>query len=158
MIDACSKRPDREAGGTVTLVATADLVVTAAETDTAVLAFNVITLEHAEGIADGIERAGVAAVLQISENTIRFHGGRIAPLLAACAQIAEHSSAPLSIHLDHFQDVALINEAIEAAADLGASFDHDRRRTPGIPRQRRADPHVHRARPRGGPVGGGRAR
>jgi fructose-bisphosphate aldolase, class II len=105
----------------VTLVATADLVTTAAETDTAVLAFNVITLEHAEGIADGIERAGTDAVLQISENTVRFHGGRIAPLLAACAHIATHATVPLSIHLDHFQDVALINDAIDTAADLGAS-------------------------------------
>jgi len=96
----------------VTLASTGDLVASAAETDTAVLALNVITLEHAEGIADGVERAGVAAVLQLSENTVRFHGGRIAPLLAACAQIAAHSSAPLSIHLDHFQDVTLINEAL----------------------------------------------
>jgi fructose-bisphosphate aldolase class II len=105
----------------VTLASTADLVASAAETDTAVLAFNVITLEHAEGIADGVERAGVTAVLQLSENTVGFHGGRIAPLLGACAQIATHSSAPLSIHLDHFQDVTLINEAIETAAELGAS-------------------------------------
>jgi fructose-bisphosphate aldolase class II len=101
----------------VTLAATADLVAS----DTAVLAFNVITLEHAEGIADGAEGAGAAAILQISENTVRFHGGRIAPLLAACAQIAAHSSVPLAIHLDHFQDVALINDAIETAADLGAT-------------------------------------
>ena len=105
----------------MTLASTADLVASAAATDSAVLAFNVITLEHAEGIADGVERAGVAAVFQISENTIRFHGGRMAPLLAACAQIATHSSVPLSIHLDHFQDVALINEAIEIAAELGAT-------------------------------------
>ena len=105
----------------MTLASTADLVASAAATDSAVLAFNVITLEHAEGIADGVERAGVAAVFQISENTIRFHGGRMAPLLAACAQIATHSSVPLSIHLDHFQDVALINEAIEIAVELGAT-------------------------------------
>ncbi|MCU1697126.1 MAG: fructose-bisphosphate aldolase [Mycobacterium sp.] len=105
----------------MSLATTGDLVASAAATCTAVLAFNVITLEHAEGIADGVERAGVAAVLQLSENTVRFHGGRIAPLLAACAQIAAHSSAPLSIHLDHFQDVTLIDEAIETAADLGAS-------------------------------------
>jgi fructose-bisphosphate aldolase class II len=109
------------AGGTVTLTATADLVASAAGTGTAVLAFNVITLEHAEAIADGTERAEADAVMQLSENTIRFHGGRIAPLLAACAQIATQSSAALSIHLDHFKDVALIDEAIETAAALGAT-------------------------------------
>jgi fructose-bisphosphate aldolase class II len=60
----------------VTLAATADLVASAASTGTAVLAFNVITIEHAEGVADGAERAGAATILQISENTVRFHGGR----------------------------------------------------------------------------------
>jgi fructose-bisphosphate aldolase class II len=105
----------------VSLATTGDLVASAASAGSAVLAFNVITIEHAEGVADGVERAGIAAVLQISENTVRFHGGRIAPLLSACGQIAIHSSAPLAIHLDHFQDVTLVDEAIETAAELGAT-------------------------------------
>lgn len=109
------------AGDSVTLAATADLVASAIAGDTAVLAFNVITVEHAEGIAEGAERAGVAALLQVSENTVLFHGGRIAPLVAACARIAAQSSEPLAIHLDHFRDVALIAEAIDAAGGLGVS-------------------------------------
>jgi fructose-bisphosphate aldolase class II len=60
----------------VSLATTGDLVASAASAGSAVLAFNVITIEHAEGVADGVELAGVAAVLQISENTVRFHGGR----------------------------------------------------------------------------------
>jgi fructose-bisphosphate aldolase class II len=105
----------------VTLAATADLVAAASSVGTAVLAFNVITIEHAEGIADGTERAGAAAIMQVSENTIRFHGGRMAPLLSACARIAALSSAELSLHLDHLQDVALVTEAIDIAAALGVS-------------------------------------
>ncbi|CAN3129485.1 class II fructose-bisphosphate aldolase [Mycobacterium sp. smrl_JER01] len=105
----------------MTVASTADLVAQAAADRTATLAFNVITLEHAEGVAEGVEQAAAAAVLQISENTVRFHGGRIAPLVTACAQIAAASSAPLAIHLDHFQDVALLHEAINTAAGLGAS-------------------------------------
>jgi fructose-bisphosphate aldolase class II len=105
----------------VTLAATADLVASATAQDTAVLAFNVITIEHAEGIADGVERAGVATLMQVSENTIRFHGGRIAPLVSACTRIAARSSASIGIHLDHFQDAALIAEAIDTAADLGVT-------------------------------------
>jgi fructose-bisphosphate aldolase, class II len=105
----------------VTLTATADLVATAAETRTAVLAFNAITLEHAEGIAEGAERAGVGLLMQVSENTVKFHGGRIAPLVSACAHIAKRSSAPLAVHLDHFQDDALIVDAITTAAGLGVS-------------------------------------
>ncbi len=105
----------------MTLAATADLVTAASAAGSAVLAFNVITIEHAEGIADGVERAGAAAVIQLSENTIRFHGGRMAPIVAACARIATQSSAELSIHLDHLQDVALLTEAVQSAADLGVT-------------------------------------
>jgi fructose-bisphosphate aldolase class II len=105
----------------VSLATTADLIVSAAAADTAVLAFNVITIEHAEGIASGVERAGAAAVLQVSENTVLFHGGRIAPLVSACAQIARRSSAQLAVHLDHFQDVTLIAEAIDTATELGVT-------------------------------------
>jgi fructose-bisphosphate aldolase class II len=105
----------------VTLVATSELVASAAAAGTAILAFNVITVEHVEGVADGVERTGSAALIQISENTIGFHGGRIAPLVSACAEIARHSSAPLAIHLDHLRDATLIAEAIEAAAGIGVS-------------------------------------
>lgn len=105
----------------MTLTATGDLVASAAASGTAVLAFNVITIEHAEGVADGVERAGAAALIQISENTVLFHGGRLAPLVSACALIAEHSSAPLAVHLDHFQDVSLIADAIGTAGASGAS-------------------------------------
>ena len=105
----------------MSLTTTANLLLTATAESTAILAFNVITVEHAEGIAEGAERAGVAALLQVSENTIHFHGGRIAPLVAACGRIAEQSSTALAIHLDHFQDVELITAAIDSATGLGVT-------------------------------------
>lgn len=105
----------------MTLATTADLVASATATGTAVLAFNAITLEHAEGIAEGVERAGAAALIQISENTIRFHGGRVAPLATACARIAQSSTAALAVHLDHLQQVPLIEEVISSAAELGVT-------------------------------------
>ncbi|MBI3212209.1 MAG: class II fructose-bisphosphate aldolase [Mycobacterium sp.] len=105
----------------MTLAATADLIAAAVAADTAVLAFNVISIEHAEGIAEGAERAGVAVIMQVSENTVAFHGGRIAPLVSACGLIAADSSAQLALHLDHFQDVALIDQAITSAGALGVT-------------------------------------
>ncbi len=105
----------------MTLASTSDLIAAAIENRCAVLAFNVITLEHAEGIAAGVERAGAAALIQISENTVRFHGGQLAPITAACAHIAAASGAPLAVHLDHIQDVALLDEAISAASGLGVT-------------------------------------
>jgi fructose-bisphosphate aldolase class II len=105
----------------VTLAATADLVASAVRRRAAVLAFNVITLEHAEGIAEGAERAGVPALLQVSENTVKFHGGRLGPIVAACAHVARTSAAELAVHLDHFHDDELIAEAIDTASELGVT-------------------------------------
>jgi fructose-bisphosphate aldolase class II len=93
------------------LVATADIVGRALREGTGVAAFNVITLEHAEAIAAGAEHAGRPAILQISENAVKFHRGRLAPLTAATAAVATESSATLALHLDHVEDVNLLHAA-----------------------------------------------
>lgn len=105
----------------MTLASTRDLVAASVREQRAVLAFNVITLEHAEGIVAGVERANAQALLQVSENAVRFHGGQLAPILAACARLAAASTAPIAIHLDHFQDLALTERALEQAVGLGVS-------------------------------------
>jgi fructose-bisphosphate aldolase, class II len=66
-----------------------------------VCAFNVITLEHAEAIVAGAARAGRPVILQISENAVRFHGGRLAPLAAAARIVAAESDVDAALHLDH---------------------------------------------------------
>ncbi|MFI1867344.1 class II fructose-bisphosphate aldolase [Streptomyces jumonjinensis] len=104
------------------LVSTAELVSTAAAEHRGVAAFNVITLEHAEAIAAGAEQAGTPAILQISENAVRFHGGGLSAIAAAAAAVARASSAPLALHLDHVVSTGLLY----AAADAGfgsAMFD-----------------------------------
>ncbi|TVL88984.1 class II fructose-bisphosphate aldolase [Streptomyces sp. SAJ15] len=95
----------------MTLVRTAELVRTAHARGHGVAAFNVITLEHAEAIAAGAEAAGVPAILQISENAVRFHGGRLAPVAAAATAVAHASKAPLALHLDHVESVELLRAA-----------------------------------------------
>ena len=56
------------------LVTTAELLHRAAENGSGVAAFNVITLEHAEGIVAGAQHAGTPVILQVSENSVAFHG------------------------------------------------------------------------------------
>jgi fructose-bisphosphate aldolase, class II len=75
-------------------------------------AFNVIELEHAEAIAAGAEAAGRPVVLQISENTVAFHG-TLAPLALACLRIAAESDVPVVVHLDHAVRRDLVTEAVE---------------------------------------------
>lgn len=98
-------------GRTVPLVSTGELVSGARAAGHGVAAFNVITLEHAEAVALGAERTGAPAILQISENAVKFHGGRLSAIAAATAAVARASSAPLSLHLDHVTDVELLRAA-----------------------------------------------
>ena len=73
-----------------------------------VAAFNVITVEHAEAIVTGAESAGLPVILQISENAVKFHGGRLAPIAAAARAVAAASAVPVALHLDHVEDLALL--------------------------------------------------
>lgn len=82
----------------------------------AIAAFNVITLEYAEGIVLGAERAGCPVLLSISHNAVRFHG-RLAPLAAACRELSVAASVPVALHLDHCESEELVIES----AGLGFS-------------------------------------
>ncbi len=104
----------------MSLASTAALMTSAAAQQGAVLAFNVIGIEHAQGIAAGAEHAGVPVLMQVSENTVRFHGS-LSPLVSACAHIARQSSIDIAVHLDHLQNPDLITEAISTADALGVT-------------------------------------
>ncbi|MFJ2651715.1 ketose-bisphosphate aldolase [Streptomyces sp. NPDC087420] len=93
------------------LVSTGELITAAATAGHGVAAFNVITLEHAEAIAAGAERAGLPAILQISENAVAFHGGRLGAVAAAATAVARAASVPLSLHLDHVESADLLRAA-----------------------------------------------
>ncbi len=78
----------------------------------ALLAMNVIQLEHAEAIVAGAERAGRPVVLQVSQNTAAYHGA-LAPILSASLAVASAAYVEVCVHLDHATDVALIREAVD---------------------------------------------
>lgn len=75
-------------------------------------AFNVIQIEHAEAIAQASQETGIPVILQISENTAKYHGG-LAPLSLAARRIAEQASTPVALHLDHAEQEDLVYEAID---------------------------------------------
>ncbi len=93
------------------LVKTAELV----SPGHGVAAFNVITLEHAEAIVAGAEAAGSPVICQISQNAVRFHDNRLAPIAAATAAVAEAAAVPVALHLDHCTDTGLLHQT----ADFG---------------------------------------
>ncbi len=93
---------------------TALLMADAAARNGAVPAFNVITLEHAEAIVTGAAAAGVAVILQVSQNAVAFHGGAVRPLDAALLEVATAAEVPVSLHLDHVEDRELIHRGASA--------------------------------------------
>lgn len=105
----------------MTLVPTATLIAEAVARGRAVPSFNVISLEHAEAIVSGADLAGVGVLLQLSENTVRYHGG-MRPIVAACRELAASARSPIGIHLDHFESASLIDEAISLGPRSGSGF------------------------------------
>jgi fructose-bisphosphate aldolase class II len=93
------------------LTPTGELVAAARAGGGAIGAFNVITVEHAEAIVTGAEAARLPVILQISENAVRFHHGRLAPIAAAARAVAGAAGVPVALHLDHVEDPALVAEA-----------------------------------------------
>ncbi|MCC6315582.1 MAG: class II fructose-bisphosphate aldolase [Thermomicrobiales bacterium] len=77
-------------------------------------AFNVIGLEHAEAIVRGAEAERAPVILQVSENAVKYHGGAIEPIAAACRALAEAASVPVALHLDHATSRALCERAVAA--------------------------------------------
>ncbi|MGZ0199430.1 class II fructose-bisphosphate aldolase [Streptomyces sp. RM1] len=105
------------------LVPTRALVSKAAAAGRAVAAFNVITLEHAEAITAGAVAAGAPGViLQISENAVRFHGGRVEPIARAAAEVGKASDVDVALHMDHVTDMRLLRTAADAGFS-SAMFD-----------------------------------
>jgi fructose-bisphosphate aldolase class II len=98
----------------MSLVSTRELVAKAAAGHRAVAAFNVVTLEHAEGVTAGAEAAAIPVILQISENAVRFHGGRLDPIARAAAEAGRGCAVDVALHLDHVTDMRLLRGAADA--------------------------------------------
>ncbi|MGV9270538.1 class II fructose-bisphosphate aldolase [Kitasatospora sp. NPDC003701] len=107
-------------------------------------AFNVVQIEHAEAIVTGAERAAQPVILQISENTARYHGS-LAPIALASLALARAAAVPVAVHLDHAESAELVHEAVQ----LGfTSVMFDASRLPyddNVAATRQITEHCHRA-------------
>lgn len=94
------------------LVATGEIVGTAARAGLGAGAFNVIQIEHAQAIVAGAEAAGAPVILQISENAVRYHGA-LAAIGRATVEVARAARVPVAVHLDHATGPDLVREAVD---------------------------------------------
>ncbi|WP_030690111.1 class II fructose-bisphosphate aldolase [Streptomyces globisporus] len=99
------------------LTPTDEIVRRARAAGTGVGAFNVLQLEHAQAIVTGAENADRPVVLQISENTVRYHGA-LEPVALASLAVARAAKTPVAVHLDHAENPDLVREAV--ALGLGS--------------------------------------
>jgi fructose-bisphosphate aldolase class II len=106
----------------------------------AVGAFNVIPLELAEAIVAGATEAGLPVILQLSENTVAWHGA-LEPLAAATLAAARAAAVPVVVHLDHATSEDLVAEAVALGIpsvmfDASAlPYDENVRRTAEVARR-----------------------
>ncbi|GAA1506265.1 fructose-bisphosphate aldolase class II [Agromyces terreus] len=96
----------------MTLTPTARLLDETAAARRGIGAFNVLHLETAEALVAAAERTGLPVILQISENCVAYHGA-LDPIARATLAIAEASSAPVAVHLDHAEDPELALRAVD---------------------------------------------
>jgi fructose-bisphosphate aldolase class II len=64
----------------------------------------------------GAESANLPVILQISENCVNYHKA-LKPISVATIAIAEASSVPVSVHLDHAESEDLVKEALDLGYD-----------------------------------------
>jgi fructose-bisphosphate aldolase class II len=93
------------------LVSTADILTPAARGRRGVGAFNVVQLELGQAIVTAAALADAPVILQVSENTVRYHGG-LEPVALATLAIARHAAGPVAVHLDHAGSPELVDEAV----------------------------------------------
>ncbi len=78
----------------------------------AIGAFNVIGIESIEAIIQAAELTRQPVLLQMSQNCVRYHGA-LKPIAAAMRSAAEMATVPVGIHLDHADEVDLVEEALD---------------------------------------------
>ncbi|WP_210492586.1 class II fructose-bisphosphate aldolase [Patulibacter sp. SYSU D01012] len=99
-----------------------DILAPARDERRGIAAFNVIGLEHAEGIVAGAEAAGRPVILQLSQNAVAHRRGTLRPVAAALVALAGEAAVPVALHLDHAEDPALLRAAA-AAGFSSVMFD-----------------------------------
>jgi len=93
------------------LTSTKDLLEAAQKNSYAVGAFNMYNLEGAKAVVNAAEAENSPAMLQILPNVLNYGGS---PLIAMFLEAADSANVPMSVHLDHCDDRAMIGTALEA--------------------------------------------
>lgn len=93
------------------IISTRQMLLDAQKNHYAVPAFNIHNLETLQVVADTTKQMRSPVIIAVTPSTIEYARERY---VVAMAQIAaEDTDTPLAIHLDHFEDVKRIKQAID---------------------------------------------
>lgn len=93
------------------LTSTKKLLEAAQKHDYAIGAFNLYNLEGAKAVVNAAEAETSPAMIQILPHVLDYGGS---PLVALFLEAADSAKVPMSVHLDHCGDRAVIRTALEA--------------------------------------------
>ena len=79
----------------------------------AVGAFNFNGIEDARGIIEAAEEKNSPVILMASTSAVKYFGGA-KPCAAFVAALADASSAPIVLHVDHCTDLQMIKDCVDA--------------------------------------------
>ncbi len=79
----------------------------------AVGAFNTVNLETTKAILDAAEETVSPVIIQITEKTMEYAGGKALFHLVRDMAESYHSNLPVAIHLDHGKSLEIVDRAIE---------------------------------------------
>lgn len=94
------------------LVNTKEMFAQAQAKKTAVGAFNIENLEMAQAVICAAEEREIPVILQTTSSTLKY--ATPAAFAGIVRALAEKSSVPVALHLDHGNSLALVEEALEA--------------------------------------------
>ncbi len=93
------------------LTSTQTLLEAAQKNSYAIGAFNLYNLEGAKAVVKAAEAENSPAMLQILPHVLHYGGS---PLIALFLEAADSANVPMSVHLDHCNEGAMIGTALEA--------------------------------------------
>jgi tagatose 1,6-diphosphate aldolase GatY/KbaY len=93
------------------LTSTKELLEAAQKHSYAIGAFNLYNLEGAKAAVNAAEAENSPAMLQILPHVLNYGGS---PLVALFLEAADSAKVPMSVHLDHCNEDAMIKTALEA--------------------------------------------
>lgn len=94
------------------LASTSSIVARAHRGGIGAAAVNVVTFEQAEAVIEAAELEKLPTIIQVSERCLVFHGARARPFLAAITELAHASSTDVSVHLDHIETRAWLDNGV----------------------------------------------